>query len=56
MRRVFIWDLLLYSAWDVAICFRQQSWMMFAFLVPYCLGGIAGPSLQAVMSGHVPAQ
>lgn len=31
-----------------------QSWMMFAFLVPYCLGGIAGPSLQAVMSSHVP--
>ena len=27
--------------------------MMFAFLVPYCLGGIAGPSLQAVISGHV---
>ncbi len=28
--------------------------MMFAFLVPYCLGGIAGPSLQATMTGHVP--
>ncbi len=27
--------------------------MMFAFLVPYCLGGICGPSLQAVISGHV---
>ena len=28
--------------------------MMFVFLVPYCLGGIAGPALQAIMSGHVP--
>jgi DHA1 family tetracycline resistance protein-like MFS transporter len=28
--------------------------MMFAFLVPYCLGGICGPSLQSVISGHVP--
>src|ERR1700755_844881 len=28
--------------------------MMFAFLIPYCLGGICGPSLQSVISGHVP--
>jgi len=32
----------------------SQSWMMFVFLVPYCLGGIAGPALQAIISGHVP--
>jgi DHA1 family tetracycline resistance protein-like MFS transporter len=32
-----------------------QSWMMFVFLVPYCLGGIAGPALQAVISSQVPA-
>ncbi len=31
------------------------SWMMFAFLIPYCLGGIAGPAMQAVISGQVPA-
>lgn len=35
--------------------FASKSWMMFAFLVPYCLGGIAGPALQAIISGHVPA-
>ena len=29
--------------------------MMFAFLVPYCLGGIAGPALQAIMSNHIPS-
>jgi DHA1 family tetracycline resistance protein-like MFS transporter len=34
--------------------FANQSWMMFAFLVPYCLGGIAGPALQSIISGHVP--
>ena len=28
---------------------------MFAFLVPYCLGGIAGPALQGYMSNNVPA-
>ncbi len=34
--------------------FATQSWMMYAFLVPYCLGGIAGPALQGIISGHVP--
>jgi DHA1 family tetracycline resistance protein-like MFS transporter len=29
--------------------------MMMAFLVPYCLGGIAGPALQGVISNQVPA-
>jgi DHA1 family tetracycline resistance protein-like MFS transporter len=28
--------------------------MMYVFLIPYCLGGIAGPSLQGIMSGQVP--
>jgi MFS transporter, DHA1 family, tetracycline resistance protein len=32
-----------------------QSWMMFVFLVPYCLGGISGPALQAAITGNVPA-
>lgn len=27
-----------------------QSWMMFVFLIPYCLGGIAMPPLQGIMS------
>jgi DHA1 family tetracycline resistance protein-like MFS transporter len=32
----------------------NQSWMMFVFLIPYCLGGIAQPAMQAVMAGKVP--
>ncbi len=35
--------------------FASSSWMMFAFLIPYCLGGIAGPALQGYISSHVPA-
>lgn len=30
-----------------------QSWMVFVFLVPYCLGGISGPAMQSVISGQV---
>ena len=33
---------------------HTESWMMFAFLIPYCLGGIAGPALQSILAGHVP--
>lgn len=43
----------LYTLGLVLFAFATQSWMMFAFLIPYCLGGICGPSLQAVISGHV---
>jgi DHA1 family tetracycline resistance protein-like MFS transporter len=45
----------LYTLGLVLFAFANQSWMMFAFLVPYCLGGIAGPSLQAAVSGKVPS-
>ena len=34
--------------------FATESWMMFAFLIPYGLGGIAGPALQSVISAQVP--
>ncbi|MDR3711975.1 MAG: TCR/Tet family MFS transporter [Puia sp.] len=45
----------LYTLGLILFAFATQGWMMFAFLVPYCLGGICGPSLQSVISGHVPA-
>ena len=31
-----------------------RGWMMFLFLIPYCLGGIAGPALQGIISKQVP--
>jgi DHA1 family tetracycline resistance protein-like MFS transporter len=45
----------LYCVGLVLFAFASQSWMMFLFLVPYCLGGIAGPALQAIISGNVPS-
>ncbi len=35
--------------------FANQGWMMFLFLIPYCLGGICGPALQGIISNQVPA-
>jgi len=43
----------LYTVGLVLFAFANQGWMMFAFLIPYCLGGLCGPSLQSVISGHV---
>jgi DHA1 family tetracycline resistance protein-like MFS transporter len=46
--------LAIYSIGMLSFAFANQSWMMFVFMIPYCLGGIAGPALQAILSGHVP--
>jgi MFS transporter, DHA1 family, tetracycline resistance protein len=43
----------LYTLGLVLFAFASQSWMMYVFLIPYCMGGICGPSLQSVISGHV---
>ena len=47
--------LLFYATGLLLFAFASQSWMMFVFLIPYCLGGIAGPALQSVMSANVDA-
>jgi len=46
--------LLLYSIGFFLFAIATESWMMFAFLIPYCLGGIAGPALQGIISAQVP--
>jgi DHA1 family tetracycline resistance protein-like MFS transporter len=43
----------LYALGLTLFAFATQGWMMFLFLVPYCLGGISGPALQAIISLHV---
>lgn len=47
--------LALYSIGFILFAFATEGWMMFAFLIPYCLGGIAGPALQGIISSQVPA-
>lgn len=46
--------LTLYAIGMLLFGIANQSWMMFVFLIPYCLGGIAQPAIQAVMAGKVP--
>lgn len=43
-----------YAIGLICFAFATKSWMMFVFMIPYALGGLAGPSLQAIISGQVP--
>lgn len=35
--------------------FSVQEWMIYSFLAVYVLGGLAGPTIQGIMSSNVPA-
>lgn len=52
-KSIFI-GLVLYTISLLLFAFASQSWMMFVFLIPYCLGGITGPSLRSIISKNVP--
>ena len=53
-RKAIYYGLGLYFVGLILFAFAQEGWMMFAFLIPYCLGGICGPALQGIMSSQVP--
>lgn len=48
-----LYGLALYSVGMLLYAFATEGWMMLAFTVPYCLGGICGPALQAVITKSV---
>jgi DHA1 family tetracycline resistance protein-like MFS transporter len=52
-RSVYV-GLALYALGLVLYAIAPYGWMMYAFTVIYCMGGIAGPALQGIMSGIVP--
>lgn len=51
-----IWiGVLLYAVGMLLFGLANAGWMMFAFMIPYSLGGIAGPALQGLMTNEVPS-
>ena len=46
--------LLVYGIGMILFGIATHGWMMYAFTIIYCLGGIAGPALQGLISNHVP--
>ncbi len=53
-KRAVYFGIALYGIGLSLFAFANQSWMMYAFCIPYCLGGIAGPTLQGIISTQVP--
>ncbi len=47
--------LIIYSLGFTLFAFATEGWMMFAFMTLFAFGGIAGPSLQSIISSQVPA-
>jgi DHA1 family tetracycline resistance protein-like MFS transporter len=44
----------LYAIGFVLFAIASQTWMMYAFTAVYCMGGIAMPAIQGIISTHVP--
>ncbi len=38
----------------LAFSLATQGWMMFAFMIPFAMGGLAGPALQGIISTQIP--
>ena len=52
-KRVIIFGFLLLTIGMFLFSIAYQSWMLYAFLIPYALGGVAGPTLQGILSNQV---
>jgi len=46
--------LLFYAIGLSIFTFADAGWIMYVGLIPYCLSGIGGPSMQGLISGKVP--
>jgi DHA1 family tetracycline resistance protein-like MFS transporter len=54
-QRSIVFGLLFYAIGLVLISFASQGWMMYLYMIPYCLGGISGPALQGLITSKVEA-
>ena len=52
-RSVYV-GLALYALGFLLFAYATEAWMMYAFTLVYCMGGIAGPALQGIVSTILP--
>jgi MFS transporter, DHA1 family, tetracycline resistance protein len=52
-RKVVTVGFLLWTVGMFLFSLATEPWMLYAFLIPYALGGIAGPTVQGVISNQV---
>lgn len=53
-KKVILGGFLLWSAGMFLFAFAVEPWMLYAFLIPYAIGGVASPTLQSLVSNQVP--
>lgn len=53
-KRVIMMGFFLWTLGMILFSLASNQWMLFTFLIPYILGGIAGPTLQGIISNQVP--
>lgn len=51
--KVIKFGFVLWSIGMMLFAFSNKSWMLYAFMIPYALGGVAGPTLQGLLSNTV---
>ncbi len=54
-KKSLYYGLALYTVGLILFGIASQGWMMYVFLIPYCLGGIGMPALQGIISNQVPS-
>ncbi|WP_345955446.1 TCR/Tet family MFS transporter [Mucilaginibacter sp. PAMB04168] len=52
-QRSIVFGLLFYAIGLALIAFANQGWLMYVYMIPYCLGGISGPALQGLITSKV---
>ncbi len=52
-RKVVVFGFLMWTIGMFLFSLAKEPWMLYAFLIPYALGGIAGPTVQGVISNQV---
>lgn len=53
-KKNIIAGLIFYVVGLVLVGLASEGWMMYLFMIPYCLGGLSGPALQALSTNLVP--
>jgi DHA1 family tetracycline resistance protein-like MFS transporter len=54
-KKSIVLGILLYTSGLILFSLANEGWMMYAILIPYCLGGITIPAMQSEMAKYVPA-
>ncbi|WP_374951348.1 TCR/Tet family MFS transporter [Mucilaginibacter sp.] len=56
LRKNIMAGIAFYGTGLILIAFNNTGWLMYLFMIPYCLGGIGGTAMQGFISEHVSAK